>query len=96
MVFSKTLFMSGRKGTGIFGYENPTGVAVETTVNLSAMFWEAGGGNIFELEVAKGWKTDVADFHILSKGVLGWAVNSCLPYIEVSAMIGYCIEPRSF
>jgi transposase InsO family protein len=34
------------------------------------MFWEAGGGDSVELAVAKGRKTDVADFQILRNGWL--------------------------
>jgi hypothetical protein len=74
----------GGDGTGIIGYEDPTGhsnsrgtftVKVETTVNLSAMFWERTGGDSFELAVAKGEKTNAADFHVLGDGVLGWGVG---------------------
>jgi hypothetical protein len=74
----------GGHGTSIIGYEYPTGhsnsrgtfrVDVETTVNLSAMFWERTGGDSFELAVAKGEKTNAADFHVLGDGVLGWGVK---------------------
>jgi hypothetical protein len=40
------------------------------------MFWERTGGDSFELAVAKGSKTNAADFHVLEDGVLGWAVKS--------------------
>ncbi len=78
----------GGAGTSIIGYENPTGhmysrgtfhVAVETTVNLYAMFWERTGGDSFELAIAPGQKTGSTDFEILKDGVLGWAVNSGQP-----------------
>jgi hypothetical protein len=76
----------GGQGTGIIGYEAPTGhsnsrgtfsVAIETTVNLYAMFWEHGGGDSFELAVATGLTSNVNDFQILENGVLGWEVNTC-------------------
>jgi hypothetical protein len=65
---------------------------------MYAMFWDRKGSDSFELAVFKGRperKRHVADFQILRNGVLGWAFNSCLPLVEISALIGYCIEPRS-
>jgi hypothetical protein len=75
----------GGVDTSIIGFETPIvhthsrgtfTVDSETTVNLSAMFWEQFGNDSFELAVAEGLKTDVADFTILADGVLGWAVKT--------------------
>jgi hypothetical protein len=86
-VFNNDL-SDGGQGTGIIGFEKTArfsyslgtfSVAVETTLDLYAMFWENKGNDGFELAVAEGSKTNAADFQILGNGVLGWAVNSSLP-----------------
>jgi hypothetical protein len=75
--------VGGGVGTSIIGYENPTGhansrgsftVLVETTVTLDAMFWEAGGGDSFELAVATGVESSISNFQLLEDGVFGWKV----------------------
>jgi cytoskeletal protein CcmA (bactofilin family) len=78
------MLLDGGVGTSIIGFEAPVDhtnsrgtftVGVETTVNLSAMFWEEKGNDSFELAIASGLKANVADFTILADGVLGWAVK---------------------